>query len=548
VFLDAGRQIPQPAGVQNEKSRLTPLPLLAALLFALIVLFHLGCALLGKAPYLAIYLGTALEYAHGQINLLHPVILGINATGTPTARELPLWQAVVALVFKATGSTWYGWANLVSLLLFATGLWPFFQLARQYVGERAAWWSLVFFLAEPLIVFEAGMASDDAFCLVLTLWFLFFADKMIRSGQVRWWLPTVLFACLGAVSKLPFFMAAGFCSIFLLVVNNVRSWRPWILLAAAGAMTAGALFIWTRYCDSLSARAVYPYLELRISRSPFIHYWYFGDLHTRLNPGGWIKGGWRFLHATLGSMPLVVLLLAAWLRPGNRLPKLWLLATFLTTLVFTHLILVHWHYYLMCCPAVAMLCGITLNWWEDLWAQLLPRPWLRLALVGLALILSVIDGMITMKVSIYYDSYPRQVSSLIEQYTKPDDRLMVCSATTICGGEELMLAGRKGFYAELKNSQGTDTVKGLYDLVNSEADMRRLRSLGYNKLVLISESPVRFAVEATNPGSQRKRIFYPATISPIVDAWPMVYRSEDILIREIPAEQPSPVNDTSPPQ
>jgi len=112
-------------------------------------------------------------------------------------------------------------------------------------------------------------------------------------------------------------------------------------------------------------------------------------------------------------MPFVVLLLAALFRPGNPLPKLWLLATFLTTLVFTHLILVHWHYYLMCCPAVALLCGITLNWWEDLWAQLLSRPWLRLALVGLALTLSAIDGIITMKVSIYYDSYPQQISLLI---------------------------------------------------------------------------------------------------------------------------------------
>jgi len=76
---------------------------------------------------------------------LRPVIVGFNATGTPTAQELPLWQAAAALVFKATNSTWYGWANLVSLLLFATGLWPFFQLARQYVGERAAGGASYFF-------------------------------------------------------------------------------------------------------------------------------------------------------------------------------------------------------------------------------------------------------------------------------------------------------------------------------------------------------------------------------------------------------------------
>ena len=61
-------------------------------------------------------------------------------------------------------------------------------------GERAAWWGLAFFLAEPLIVFAAGLASTDAFCLTVMIWFLFFADKMVRTGQLRWWLPTALFA------------------------------------------------------------------------------------------------------------------------------------------------------------------------------------------------------------------------------------------------------------------------------------------------------------------------------------------------------------------
>jgi hypothetical protein len=531
--------------VQSEKSRLTPLPLLAAFLFALIVFFHVGNALLGKSLFRAIHLGTALEYAHGPINFLRPVIVGFNATGTPTAQELPLWQAAVALVFKATGSTWYGWANLVSLLLFATGLWPFFQLARQYVGERAAWWGLVFFLAEPLIVFAAGLASTDALCLVVMIWFLFFADKMVRTGQSRWWLPTALFACLCAVSKLPFFMTAGFCSIFMLTVNGIRVWRPWLLLAGAGILAAGVFYGWTHYTDSLAAQAEYPYFEFRVSDNPFIHFWYFGNLHERLSAGFWAKGGWRFLHATLGSLPFVVLLSVACLRPGNRLPKLWLLAAFLTTLVFTNLVLVHWHYYLMCCPAVAMLCGVTLSRWDELWAQQMPQSWLRLTLTGLALVLSAVDGLISMKVSIYYDGYPKEMSSLIRQYTQPNDRLVLFGGDW--GGEELFRSGRKGFYVYSVDNFQKATTKGLFDLLNSEPDLHRLRLLGYNKLVLMSEPPAKFAAVAVNPGSQRKRIFYPATISPKVDAWPVVYRSEDILIREIPETQP-PVNDTSPPK
>src|SRR2546425_5202805 len=99
------------------------------------VVFHMGNALLGKSFIRAQHLGTALEYAHGPINLLRPVIVGFNATGTPTVLELPLWQAAAALALKAADSTWYGWANLVSLILFATGLWPLFQLARPYIRQ-----------------------------------------------------------------------------------------------------------------------------------------------------------------------------------------------------------------------------------------------------------------------------------------------------------------------------------------------------------------------------------------------------------------------------
>lgn len=520
--------------MQSTDRRAYDLAVLAAVLFGLTVVLHLGSALMGKSLFRAIHLGTAVEYAHGPINLLRPVIVGFNATGTPTAQELPLWQAAAGMVFKVTRSTWFGWANLVSLFFFAIGIWPLFQLARQYVGNRAAWWSLVFFLAQPLIVFSAGLASSDAFSLMITIWFLFFADRLIRSGQMRWWLPTALFACLAAISKVPFFMAAGMFSVFVLMTVNIRSLRAWIRLIAAGAVAAVVFVVWTNYCDALSVHAEYPYVELRISESPFIRYWYFGDLHTRLNPGGWLKGGWRFLHATLGSMPLVAILLVGVISPGNRLPKLWFLATFLTTLVFTNLVLVHNHYYLMCCFAVALLCGSTVSRWECIWAQQMPQAWLRQALVGLALVLSATDGLITMKVALYYDGYRQEMGTLISQYTKPEDKLILLGGDW--GGEELFRSGRKGFYVfGVENTQGAAKTKGLYELLHNEAHLRRLRSLGYNKLVLMSESPAQFAAVAVNPGSKRKRYYYPASISRSVDAWPVLYRSEDILIKEIPA-------------
>ncbi len=518
--------------MQTEKDRLSSLPLLAITLFAGIVLFHLANALTDRSFFRASHLGAALEYARGSINLLKPVMTGFNANGTPAALEFPLWQAAVALAFKAAHSTWFGWANLISLFFFATGLWPLFQLARQYVGERAAWWSMVFFLTQPLIIVMAGEASTDGFCIVAMLWFLFCADRLIRTKRISWWLPTVFFAALSAVTKLPFFMTAGLCGIFMLI--NVRSLRAWILLGSAGGVAAIIFFAWSHYADSLSAQALYPYQELRLSKNPNMVFWFFGDLHYRLNPANWIKGGWRFLHATLGALPMFLLLAAALLRPGNRMPKAWLIATLLTTLVFTHLVLEHWHYYLMCCPAVAMLCGATLARWEIFWAQEMPRPCLQLALSGLILIFSAVDGIVAMKVSLLYDPFKKNLAAVIHEQTKPADKLVIFDPDD-WGGEILFRSERNGLCVfSLENPQGVSTAKGLTELLTNEEDLHRLKALGYNKLVLLGESPVRYAVEAANPNSHKVRRHFPESISLNVDAWPVVYHSEDMLIQEIP--------------
>ncbi|HXP60161.1 MAG TPA: glycosyltransferase family 39 protein [Dongiaceae bacterium] len=529
IPVDSSETSPGP-GDSAQTGSLFPLIII---LFGLIAGFHLGCALAGKSVIRALHLGTALEYARGPINLLRPVVVGFNATGTPTAEELPLWQAAAGLVFKVTGSRWYGWANVVSLVVFASGLWPFWRLARQYVGSRAAGWSTVFLLAQPLIVVMAGKAGTDGFSLVVSLWFLFFADQLSRTGRLAWWWPTALCASISAVTKLPFFMAAGLCSAFLLSSQRPRSWPPWLALAGAGAVAGAAFLVWTHHTNSLAAEAEFPYYELRLSHSRHAILWFFGDLPYRLAPAHWIKGGWRFLHATLGSMPLAALAAAAFFSPAARLPRLWLLATFLTTLVFVQLVLEHWHYFLMCCPPMALLCGITLARWEPFWSSQMPRAPLRLALAGTALVLSALDGFIAMKAALEFDYFPRQASALIRQYTRPEDRIIICGEAN-WGGEELFRAGRRGLSVFSFAPTPLAPMKGLGDLLGSEKDLQRLRSLGYNKLVLLSESPVYWAVQAVNPGSQRQRLFYPASISPVVDAWPVLYRSEDLLIKEIP--------------
>lgn len=440
---------------------------------------------------------------------------------------------MVGLVFKITGSTWDGWANILSLSVFATGLWPFLQLARRYVGERAAWWSLSCLLAQPLIVLTSGQAGTDGLCLVTIIWFLYFADRLIREEAIVWLIPTTVFASLCAISKLPFFLTAGLCSIGMLVAYDVRSARRWILLAVSGLVAAGVFFLWTAHTNRLAGEAEFPFTDLRLSHSPWLAYWYFGDLEFRLKPGAWLKGAWRFIHGTLGSLPLAVLLVVGVLRPGNQVLKA---AAFVTTLLFTNLVLAHWHYYLMCAPAVAMLCGVVITTWNDALRTQLSSANLRTWLLALGLFLAAAEGLAAMKLGADLDPFPRQMSQVIREHTQPADKLLVHNYHLIWGGEVLFRSQRQGLVvSSLDGGPRAPSPYGLRTLLAEEKHLQRLKELGYTKLVLISESPVQHATIAlAASGEKRERGRYPTSISPQVDHWPSVFASEDILIKRIP--------------
>ena len=83
-------------------------------------------------------------------------------------------------------------------------------------------------------------------------------------------------------------------------------------------------------------------------------------------------------------------------------------------------------------------------------------------MVGLALVLSAVDGVITTKVSIYFDSFPREMADLIGRHTKPLDKLVVYGGDW--GGEELFRSGRNWFYVYgLHDAPGVPTMRGLTD-------------------------------------------------------------------------------------
>lgn len=492
--------------------------LILALFIGLVLTYHLGTAWKGEARYRDQHLGAALHYGATSFDLAHTVIPGFNATETPTILELPVWQMAAGLAIKHLGG-WWGWANVVSLALFLTCLYPLFQVARRFYGERTAWWALVFFLAQGLIFLYAGEAGTDGFCLAVALWFWFACTKMLDRPAL-WFVPATLLGTLTAVSKLPFFMVVGLAAFFVLLKERGFNLRDITTLAGVGAVAGVFFLLWTRYTDTLQQGAEFAFVDLTL-KNPEMVFWYFGDWHYRLNPANWVKAGWRFAIATLGSFSLIALLAFGFLR-GVIHPagKFFLAGGVLTTLVFTHLILHHYNYLMIYSPAVAMLCAAAWVAGEEfLGRHQVSRPWLTVTAAGI-LLLALFQSLMGQR-AFSFDKYPNRIVAALQQHTAPTDKLIMINGGW--GGDELTLAGRKGL--SMWNATAFE----------DPAKAARLKELGFNKLVILSQSPYQNAIQIVNPGQTGiPRIFAKKFLTPLVESWPTVYATEDIIIKEIP--------------
>ena len=498
---------------------------LAVLLFALaglVVIYHLGTALKGEGRFRDQHLGTALHYAATRFDLEHTIIVGFNATDTPTIQEIPVWQMAAGLAFRFLGP-WRGWANVVSLLLFLNCLYPLFRVAQKYYGERAAWWSLVFFLSQALIFLYSGEAGTDGSCLCVSIWF-WFACCQLADKPVKWFLPAAALGTVTALSKLPFFMAVGLAGFFL--VLKVRGWKSAALAALAGVgMISGILFLlWTHYTEALQANAVFPFVDLRLSGSTegeSMMFWYFGDWHYRLNPANWGKAAWRFASAAFGSFSLIALFVLGIVNGRTHPAAKYLFAgALLTTLVFSHLILHHYNYLMLYSPAVAILCATAAVDIE----KFLRRSGVSaraIALTASALVLAALfQGLMAMR-AFNFDPLPKTVAGEIEAHTAPQDKLVVINGGW--GGDELIRAGRTGL--SMWNATAFENAE----------NYARLKQMGFNKLVIISESPYQNAIQIVNPGEIGiPRLMAKGFLTPLVAKWPVVYATEDLIIKDIP--------------
>jgi hypothetical protein len=491
---------------------------LALVFITLLWLYAIGWALIGHPIFRDQHLGAAIEYSTNGIDLLRPVIPGFNATGTGTPQEFPIWQALASIFMDGLGG-WWGGATIASLILFTIFLPAFYKTAQWEAGPLAAAIAIPLLLSQPIVFHLAGGAQTDGFSLALLLGFIWSTENLRRNPAPLSWIACAVLAALLAITKMPFLMVGGFAAaIFLLFQKDPL--KQWLLLASVGMFALVVFLPWNSWCDAEIARAEFKYRALTIREIPE---WFFGSLAYRLDPANYIKAGWRALGCLWGSFVLVGLTIyGLYLRPKS-LGSALLIGAILVTLIFTKIVLIHRHYYLMFAPAMALLNCYALT---DLAGriQFPNRKSIILASTSatIVLLLSLLQGLMSIEaLTLTADPHMKNLGATIKAQTTPQDRILIINGGW--GGNLLIHANRQGL--------SIDTIE---NFKNPES-VRRLKELGYNKLVVASESRLVHAAQVTNPGSAALlRTTWSNILPEQAYSWPTLFESADLIIKQIP--------------
>jgi len=140
-------------------------------------------------------------------------------------------------------------------------------------------------------------------------------------------------------------------------------------------------------------------------------------------------------------------------------------------------------------------------------------------LVGLAL--STVQGVAGAHLILFRDDYPHAMAQLIQQHTQPSDKLIMQGGDLT--GELLILAQRAGL--------------SVYDvkLLDDPQTYKLLKSRGFTKLVMVSESPLLAAIKrSTKSHLGLHRVTYHDQETATVERLPTLFETEDILMKELP--------------
>lgn len=288
--------------------------------------------------------------------------------------EFPIYEAIVAIVSRAAGTSLTATGRTVSFAFLLASLIPAALIVRRLViPGRVLLAFAALFLSSPLYVFwgRTFMIETAATCLML---FAVAYGLRVIGRQATW--TTVALACVWTTLALLQKTTTALAIVALLALAwlggglagprraTALGWREWAKASLAWALPLAVAVAWNAYADAVKSRNAFgPLLMTANTR-----HWNFGFPEQRISKALWVdvvldRGLLLNAGAGLGLFPLMSAFL--W-RSGARMRRLLagaLLAYLAPLLVFTNLHIVHDYYQVACTVFLIGAVAIAVGGW-----------------------------------------------------------------------------------------------------------------------------------------------------------------------------------------
>jgi hypothetical protein len=112
--------------------------------------------------------------------------------------QLPLFPFLISILTHLTGNFELA-GQLISIIFSLAALFPIYWIGRSFFGPKAAFWTAILYLLNPLMLHSSVDVLKEGLLIFLFLSSVYCALRFLLEGQWRWLFGTVAFSLTGAL-------------------------------------------------------------------------------------------------------------------------------------------------------------------------------------------------------------------------------------------------------------------------------------------------------------------------------------------------------------
>lgn len=409
------------------------------------------------------------NFFRGGINILSPTVHYLGPGSGTFLVEFPLYNSVVASIYKLTGGVDEVWGRLFSIFGWLISCYFLFKIAQRFIGNFGSRVALFFYTFSPLSILVSRSFQPDQWMLTLSLGAIYLLNEWARKKSRSFFFLSVAVASLSILLKIPSVIFTLIPAFVLLKLTKPGTFRKNALIYSPIAILPAT--VWYLYVALVNRAGNVLEGSTRLAN-------WFG-LELYLNPRYWSNMFGFEMNLVLLPVGMVLFLVGALtkLKKDQQFLYFWLGSVVLYFFIFNKHNMTHEYYHLPFLPIAAIFIGVGAGRVFKAFDNLIfSKKFLLLIFSTLIFLMMLPSTLARAYKPIERFSYVIETANAVKTLTKPDDLII---GSMDAGPTLVYYANRHGWTFEVNRENTTQSFafygvrdKKILDAISDLEDKR----------------------------------------------------------------------------